>query len=164
MYKTNEEDGGVYNMTEYIKSLRKVIGHRPLLQCGASVIIFDSEKRVLMLHRTDNDCWCFPGGSMELGEKIEETAVREVQEETGLIVKDLELFSIFSGEDLYYKYPNGDEVYNVDIVFMTTSYSGEANTNEESKGFRFFSIDQLPENISPPVLPIVMKLKQICED
>ena len=145
-------------MTGYIKSLRKIVGHTPLLQCGASVIIFDDEGKVLMMHRTDNDCWCFPGGAIELGEKVEDAAQREVFEETGLEVGKLDLFDIFSGEELYYKYPNGDEVYNIDIVFMTSKYYGEANSNDESKGFKFFRIDELPREISPPVKPVVQRL------
>lgn len=146
-------------MTGYIKNLRKYVGHDPLIQCGASVIIMDADNKVLMIHRTDNDCWCFPGGGVELGESVEETAIREVFEETGLIIDKLRLFEVFSGKDQYYKYPNGDEVYNIDIVFTTRNYKGIANTNEESYGFKFFCIDELPEMISPPVIPVVKKLK-----
>lgn len=114
-----------------------------------------------MLRRTDNDSWCFPGGSVELGEKVEETAKREVREETGLLVKELEIFEIFSGNDQYYKYPNGDEVYNVDIVFWTKQYAGQLVTsNNESKDCRFFDLWELPAKISPPVIPVVDRLKQ----
>jgi 8-oxo-dGTP pyrophosphatase MutT (NUDIX family) len=144
-------------MTEYIRNLRKYAGHIPLIQCGASVIIIDSEERVLMMHRTDNDCWCFPGGAVGPGESVEETAIREVLEETGLEVDEVKLFDVFSGKELYYKYPNGDEVYNIDIVFIARSFHGEANSNDESQGFKFFSIDGLPEKISPPVIPVVKK-------
>ena len=110
-----------------------------------------------MIHRTDNDCWSFPGGGVELGESVDETAIRKAFEETGLIVDDLILFEVFSGKDLYYKYPNGDEVYNIDIVFMTRNYKGMANTNKESYGFKFFSINELPEKISPPVISMMEK-------
>ncbi len=145
-------------MTEYIKNLRKFVGHSPVLQCGASVIILDNMNRVLLMHRTDNDCWCFPGGSVELGESVKETAIREALEETGLSVSDLSIFDVFSGEELYYKYPNGDEVYNVDIVFVTRKYTGDIITeNEESKDCKFFSITDLPQNISAPVIPVVKK-------
>jgi len=106
-------------MTGYMKEMRMLVGKRPIFQCGASLIIFNGNNQVLMLRRTDNNCWCFPGGSLELGEKAEEAAVREAREETGLSVNidDLRLFNVFSGKDLYYKYPNGDEVYNIDIVY-----------------------------------------------
>lgn len=142
-------------MTGYIKSLRKYIGHNPLIQCGASVIILNEDEKVLMIHRTDNDCWCFPGGGVELGEKVEETAIREVQEETGLSIDQPKLFDVFSGKDQYYKYPNGDEVYNIDIVFIARNFRGEANINDESYGFKFFGINEIPELISPPVAPVV---------
>lgn len=146
-------------MKEYIKKMRKLVGSRPILMCGASVIIYNSTGQVLMLHRTDNDSWCFPGGAIELGEKVEEAAVREAFEETGLTVEKLNLFGVFSGEQLYYKYPNGDEVYNVDIVFKSDSYKGGLILNNEGKEVRFFDINELPEKISPPVIPVVEEVK-----
>jgi 8-oxo-dGTP pyrophosphatase MutT (NUDIX family) len=149
-----------YEMTGYMKSLRKYVGHNPLIQCGASVIILDADEKVLMIHRTDNDCWGFPGGGVELGESVEDTAIREVFEETGLDIDEIKLFEVFSGKEQYYKYPNGDEVYNIDIVYTSRSYSGEANTNDESYGFKFFSIDELPDMISPPVIPVVERFKE----
>jgi 8-oxo-dGTP pyrophosphatase MutT (NUDIX family) len=152
-------------MAEYIKSLRKFVGHAPVLQCGGSVIIFDRDFRILMMRRSDNDCWCFPGGSVELGEDVRETAAREALEETGLSVRNLRLFDVFSGDGLYYCYPNGDEVYNIDIVYYTNEFSGDmVERNEESKGCRFFGIDELPESISPPVVPVVKRLTGKYED
>lgn len=147
-------------MIDYIKEMREIVGHRPLLLCGAGAIIFDTSNRVLMLHRSDNDCWCFPGGAVELGEELEEAAKREIYEETGLKVGNLELFGVFSGKDLHYIYPNGDEVYIIDVVFKTNEYYGDMKINEESKDINFFDISELPENISPPVKPTVKKLKK----
>lgn len=96
---------------------------------------------------------------MELGEHAEVTAAREVFEETGLHVDNLQLFGVFSGEELYYQYPNGDEVFNVDIVFTTDEYHGVINVDvEEGKDARFYAIDQMPIAISPPVKPVVAEL------
>jgi 8-oxo-dGTP pyrophosphatase MutT (NUDIX family) len=149
-------------MKDYMRELRKLVGSRPILQCGTSVIITNTEGHVLMLHRTDNDCWCFPGGAMEMGESAEAAAAREVYEETGLHVENLRLFGVFSGEELYYRYPNGDEVYNVDIVFTTDTYHGEIKMDvEEGKDARFYAIDQLPSAISPPVQPVVAELLRV---
>jgi 8-oxo-dGTP pyrophosphatase MutT (NUDIX family) len=144
-------------MKEYVKHLRSYIGTQPILMCGTSVIIENEQAQVLMLHRTDNDCWCFPGGAVELGETVEAAAKREVLEETGLQVGQLELFGVFSGPELYYQYPNGDEVYNVDIVFCSKANEtmGELTINEEGRDIRYFPIHSLPPNISPPVILVV---------
>ena len=145
-------------MTHYVKDMRKLIGTKPLLLCGASVIMYDNQDRVLMLHRSDNDTWCFPGGAMDLGEKAEEAAKREVYEETGLIVDNLEFFGVFSGEELHYIYPHGDEVYIVDVVYKTKNYKGNIEIDNESKRFGFFDLSNLPKKISPPVIPIIKTL------
>lgn len=146
-------------MTDYIKNLRKIVGTQPLMQCGATVVVFDAEQRVLMLKRTDNQCWCFPGGSIELGERVEATAQREVLEEAGIRVGKLRLLNVFSGMELYYKYPHGDEVYNVDVVYYTSQYQGGVEINEESSEYAFFSIREIPNDVSPPQRPIVEYLK-----
>jgi 8-oxo-dGTP pyrophosphatase MutT (NUDIX family) len=147
-------------MLEYIKEMRSHIGHRPLLLCGASVILFDSEGRVLMEQRSDNGSWCFPGGAVEPGERVEEAVQREVLEETGLTVDGLELFGVFSGEELHYIYPNKDEVYIIDIVYSAAYMDGVLRLNDESKAAAFFRISELPPDISPPVIPIVRELKK----
>jgi 8-oxo-dGTP pyrophosphatase MutT (NUDIX family) len=147
-------------MIQYVKEMRQLIGTKPLLLCGASVIITDKEGKVLMLLRSDNDCWCLPGGAMDLGENLEDTALREVYEETGLQVTDLKLFSVFSGEQLHYVYPHGDEVYIVDAVYQTSSYTGDITVNNESRLYKWFDISNLPENITPPSIPVINKLKQ----
>ncbi|OWA37965.1 ADP-ribose pyrophosphatase [Saccharibacillus sp. O16] len=141
-----------------MRELRSLVGSRPLIMCGASLLIFDRENRVLMLHRNDNDTWCFPGGAMELGESTEETARLEAYEETGLRIGDVELFSVFSGEGMHYVYLNGDEVHNVDVVYRTNAYEGALRLDHENRDVRFFRLDELPERISPPVLPVVRKL------
>lgn len=50
-------------MMEYVKTMRRLIGNKPLLLCGASMIVFNELNQVLMLKRNDNGCWCFPGGA-----------------------------------------------------------------------------------------------------
>jgi 8-oxo-dGTP pyrophosphatase MutT (NUDIX family) len=92
---------------------------------GAGVIILNPLNRLLLLHRTDNAAWGIPGGAMEPGESLEATAIRETLEETGLAVYDLALFGAFSGPEFFYKYPNGDQVYNVTIIYLVRNYSGE---------------------------------------
>lgn len=138
-------------MSGYIMDLRKIVGHRPLLQVGASVIVEDAQGRVLLQLRSDNHCWGYAGGSVELDEVVEDAAKRELQEETGLISQELELFGVFSGKDCHYVYPNGDEVSNVDIVYVCRKYTGTLRCQPgEVEQLRFFALDEIPQNISPP--------------
>ena len=145
-------------MSNYIMDLRAIVGHRPLLQVGASVIVVDSYNRVLLQLRSDNHCWGYAGGSVELDEVVEDAAKRELFEETGLIAEHLELFGVFSGIDTHYIYPNGDEVSNIDIVYVCKQYSGELKCQDgEVDELRFFSIDEIPDNISSPIRKPLMK-------
>lgn len=139
-------------MSDYIMGLRKIVGHRPLLQVGAGVIVENERGEVLLQKRADNHCWGYAGGSVELDEVVEEAAKRELFEETGLIAKELTLFGVFSGKETHYVYPNGDEVSNVDIVYLCSSYTGQLTRQEsEVEELRFFAADSLPDNLSPPI-------------
>ena len=138
-------------MSDYIMDLRKIIGRRPILQVGASVIVINSENRILLQKRSDNHCWGYAGGSVELDEVVEDAAKRELFEETGLVAEELELFGVFSGKNMHYVYPNGDEVSNVDIVYLCKKFSGELKCQQdEVDDLCFFALDEIPENISEP--------------
>lgn len=136
--------------------LRKVVGSRPLIMVGASVILLDSSNRLLLQLRTDNNAWGLPGGSLEMGENLVEVAKRELYEETGLIANKLEFLNMFSGKEFYYKYPHGDEVYNVISTYICTDYIGDLKMDEsEAKELCFFHLDRLPSTISLPDFPII---------
>ncbi|MFL1996251.1 NUDIX hydrolase [Lysinibacillus irui] len=135
----------------YIMDLRREVGTKPLIMVGASVLIFNENNELLLQHRKDNACWGLIGGSMELGETLEEVAIREMYEESGLIPTDLELLNVFSGQEFYYQYPHGDEVFNVIAAYECRSFSGELKYDEEEAiAIAFFPLDQLPKKMSPP--------------
>lgn len=129
-------------MSDYISELRKLVGSRPIIACAAGVIFIDSEGRILLQQRTDNGLWALPGGAAELGERLEDTAAREAFEEVGLTCRTLEFFKIFSGPEMYLRYPNGDEGYVVSAVYICRDYSGEIKAcPREVKQVAFFSQD-----------------------
>ena len=53
-------------MSNYIMDLRKIVGHRTLIQCGAGVIIINNAGEILLGRRTDNHLWGYFGGSVEI--------------------------------------------------------------------------------------------------
>jgi len=144
---------------DYLLELRTLVGHRPLLMVGAAALIVDEQDRLLLMKRSDSGCWGPPGGEVELGEVVETAARREVREETGLEVGEMSLFGIFSGPELFYRYPNGDEVYNVTIIYMARDMCGQVRLNCEHTEWRYFAIANIPENISPPIKPVIEQFK-----
>jgi 8-oxo-dGTP pyrophosphatase MutT (NUDIX family) len=142
--------------------LRSIVGHRTLLQVGAGIIVVDSENRILLQKRADNHCWGYAGGSIELDEVVEDAAKRELFEETGLIAEELELFGVFSGKELHYIYPNGDEVSNIDIVYVCRRFSSTLRCQwDEVEELRFFRMNEIPDNISKPVqIPLTQWINQ----
>ena len=146
---------------EYIKELRKYIGHSPIMMCACGCLIFNENNQVLLQKRSDDNLWGNPGGSMDLGETIYDTVIREIKEETNLDIKkeDLKIFNIYSGEEQHHIYPNKDEVYFVNIIFEIHKYSGDIVSDIESKELKFFDIDKLPNNITKPFESVAGDLK-----
>jgi hypothetical protein len=59
---------------------------------------------------------------------------------------------VFSGKDTHYIYPNGDEVSNIDIVYICKDYSGELRCQkEEVNDLVFFEKDNIPGNLFKPI-------------
>lgn len=132
---------------EYYKFLRQYVGTKPLILPG-SVVIIGNEKGEVLLQKRPEGRWGLPGGLMELGESFEEVAIREVREEIGLEIRNLQLLHVFSGKEFYTKAPNGDEFYSVTAVFYTNEFEGTLHCQPtETLEVRFFPPDRLPENM-----------------
>ncbi|WP_280771603.1 NUDIX hydrolase [Salipaludibacillus daqingensis] len=135
-------------MADYTKEIRKLIGTRPFILVGSTIVVMNENKEILFQHRSDTEEWGLPGGAMEIGESLEETAERELFEETGLKAKTLTFIRVLSGNDFYFKYPNGDEVYNVISVYLAEGISGKLAINDgESLDLNYFSVNNLPSNM-----------------
>ncbi|MCA1058545.1 NUDIX hydrolase [Rossellomorea aquimaris] len=131
----------------YIEELRKVVGTRPLILVGAVAIILNEKDEVLLQQRRfPMGTWGLPGGLMELAESTEETARREVVEETGLQLGELHLLNVYSGADQYIKAENGDEFYVVTTAYFTNEFHGEMIADpSESIHLTFYPFDSLPQ-------------------
>ena len=130
----------------YISELRKYVGQDPIINVGATVLVLNEYHEILLNLRTDTNTWGMIGGSMELGESLEETAARELWEEAGLKAERFELLDVFSGKELYFVYPNGDRTYTVAVLYKAVNAAGELKIRDgESSRLQYFPLDGLPE-------------------
>ncbi|MHA4779140.1 NUDIX hydrolase [Streptomyces sp. MSC1_001] len=140
---------------DYVSELRALVGTRPLILPGTSVLVLDGAARVLLVERTDIPGWGLPGGLMEPGESFESAGRREVHEELGLELHELTLFGVFSGPEFYFRYDHGDEVFNVTAAFTAVTHDEPRVNTAELRSAVFFPVDRLPDDIITPEIPIL---------
>lgn len=133
---------------DYIPSIRKFIGHDPMLSVGVSVIIENEEGKILLEKRHDNGLFCLPGGAIELHETVLEALKREIMEETGIRLSHPKLMMILSGDKEVFHYPNGDVTHYVDLIFydrIESSKNSICPQDHESDSIRFYLKNEIPE-------------------
>lgn len=111
----------------------------------AAAAVFSDAGELLLIRRL-NGQWALPGGVMELGESIEETAVRETLEETGIEVVVERPVGIYSRPEFS---PPERTWQVVGMVFLCRAVGGNPRPSEETPKCAFFAPDALPENLAP---------------
>jgi 8-oxo-dGTP diphosphatase len=114
-------------------------------EVGVHAVIFDTIGYILLVHRRDMDLWDLPGGGIEAGELPTEAVIRETKEETGLDVGIDRLFLVgIAPKEL------------LGFAFFCRVVGGAMTETEESDAVRFFSLDDLPDNLSPRKREMIM--------
>lgn len=133
------------NAEPLFKTIRRSIGQASFIAPSAAGFVQDQVGRVLLMRRSDNGLWGIPGGMQELGERIDQTVITEVFEETGLKVEPFELIDVYSDDDFHITYPNGDQVKFVSNFFRCRIVGGELKADGvESLEVKFFAADEMP--------------------
>ncbi|MFV0396283.1 MAG: NUDIX hydrolase [Coprobacillaceae bacterium] len=131
----------------YVTDIRKKIGHDALILVGSNVLIVDENNRFL-LQKRKNGSWGLLGGLLEMGETLEETAIREVYEESKLEIDDLQLINVFSGPKYHFTLDNKDEIYVITSLYYAKTVSGNMKIdNEESFDLQYFTFNELPNDL-----------------
>lgn len=96
---------------------------------------------------SDGGCWDFPKGHIESGETKKETALRELQEETGLTAQLDDAFE----QSLSYVYPgyqNKEETHKTDFMFIGKTSSTDVTLSPEHTDYAWLTYEQALQQIT----------------
>jgi 8-oxo-dGTP diphosphatase len=115
--------------------------HNPIPAAGAILVEDDRILMVKRAHPPRIGWWCIPAGFMEWHEHPSETAVRELEEETGLKVKLTSFFEVYSGND-------DPRINAILLLYLGEVIGGELQAADDALDVRWFGFDELPEKIA----------------
>ena len=138
-------------ISQYIKNIRAKIGNDLLLLPGVTAVVINARDEILLQLRRDTNTWAPPSGGVEPGETVAECAMREVLEETGIMVAPEAIVAVLSGVAYNVTYPNGDQMATVTTVFRCRPVDDKTPrvNDDESQDIRYFPSDALPANMLP---------------
>lgn len=124
---------------------------KPKVRVGIGVVILNNNNQVLLGLRKGSHGsgeWSFPGGHLEFGETVFETAKREVKEETDLDINDFELISVFDEM----RYIDSDNKHYLNIGVLSHHEGDNVKNMEPHKceRWQWFALDDLPKNLFEP--------------
>ena len=83
--------------------------------------------------------WALPGGFVEYGERVENTVVREVYEETGLKTKIIDIIGVYSD-------PNRDpRGHTITVAYFLDIHDGKLRSGNDASDAQFFDLKDLPK-------------------
>lgn len=118
-----------------------VFYHNPVPAAGAMLVEKHKVLLVKRAHPPRIGDWCLPAGFMEWSEHPSVTAVREVEEETGLKIKIKSFFEVYSGSDD----PRTNAVL---MLYLADIVGGILCAGDDAMEVAWFDLDELPGNIA----------------
>ena len=112
------------------------------LVVGSSAIVVDDQNRILLQRRADSGNWALPGGAMDIGERLAESAVREVKEETGFDVRIERIVGIYSDPGHVFAYDDGEVRQEFSICLACAITGGSLRVSSESTAVEFFTFEE----------------------
>lgn len=147
-------------LSPYIRALREKVGTTRLILPSVTALLFDESDRLLLMRQRDGDVWSTPGGFIEPEERPADAVVREMWEETGLLVTPQRIAAVFGGPDFVVRYPHGDEAQYVTIVFECALIRGHLHPDgEETTAAAYWSLAEAQGLLLAPwLVPILPRL------
>jgi 8-oxo-dGTP pyrophosphatase MutT (NUDIX family) len=99
--------------------------------------------RVLLIQRSDTGRWALPGGALDIGERITDTAIRETREETGVDIHITGLVGVYSNPRHVLAYGDGEVRQQFSLCFRGSAVGGMPTPSIESLDVRWIDVDEL---------------------
>jgi 8-oxo-dGTP pyrophosphatase MutT (NUDIX family) len=143
-------------ISPYLRELRRQVGHALLVMPSVAALVRDPGGRVLVQRRADSGAWELPGGAVDPGEAPAQALVREVFEETGLVVRPRRLLAVLGGPEHRLHYPNGDVTEYTAAIFGCEPVRGTLGPRDgEATEVRFVADDEAARLLSPALAPLL---------
>lgn len=131
------------SIPQFVVDLRAHIGNRPLWLTAITAVVIRDEN-LLLVKRADNGAWTPVTGIVDPGEEPADTAIREVEEETGIAAIPTRLAWVHATPPLVHV--NGDRAQYLDHVFLMRWAAGEPHPADgENIEARWFPLTGLPQ-------------------
>ena len=125
-----------------------------MYRTSIKALILDNQKRFLLCKEDDN--WEIPGGALDFGENVEECLKREIKEEMGLIVTDID-----HKPSYFYSFLNNRGFWTTNIVYKIRVKDLKITRSEECSEIRFFTIEEAEkENLLPSVKKFIKVINE----
>lgn len=125
---------------------------------GLGVMVFNGQKVLLAKRKNSHGegMWCCPGGHLEWGERFEECAKREVLEETGVEVDDVEIVGITN--DITEEW----DTHYITICTKGGKWKGEPQVVEPEKNIKvgWYPLDDLPLPLFPATRKMIFNFRE----
>lgn len=118
---------------------------------ASNLLVVRNDGAILLQQRRDTGQWALPGGVQDIGESPAQCAVRECEEETGIIAEATGLLGVYSPPGHIVAYSDGEIRQAFEVTFIGKPVGGKLTINEEADGVRWVQptdLDQLDIHIS----------------
>ena len=134
------------------------------IRLGVAVALVNEKNEILLEKRSDCGWWGVTGGKLDLGETVQDCAVREIKEECGVTIelKNLNLVGVYSNpkEGRILQYPD-NRVHLIDVVYWIKNNFFQLKKSDESLELKFFNFNKLPELIVPPAIKPLKDISKV---
>ncbi len=137
-------------MSDFYRGLRDQVGNALLMMPAVAALIRDEAGRILLQMRPDGT-WSLPAGAIEPGETPARAVVREIEEETGLVVRPVRIAGVVGGTSRRVTYDNGHVVEYTVTVFDCAIEGGDLiESNEETRALEYVPVAEAIKRLPFP--------------